>query len=222
MEGRRVSRKSQKYNPLFIVFMCMFAAVIIMLILSIVLSVRLGSANKKLKAATEQVTQLEQEVAQLQEDLAAARERTTTVEDGPTVSPEDANKPAQAPEEHQDTAPDASSSSWLDLSGHSEVQVKPAKLLDGYQTYYTTAGVNLRGGPATSYTKITTVDRGEKVQVAARDGNWSFVKVGSRFGWINSDYLSTTQPAPEASANSGSSSSGVKRAEATSSNLRRQ
>ena len=55
MEGRRVSRRSQKYNPLFILFMCMFAAVIVMLILSIVLSVRLGSANKKVAAATEQV-----------------------------------------------------------------------------------------------------------------------------------------------------------------------
>lgn len=220
MEGRRVSRKSQKYNPLFIVFMCMFAAVIIMLILSIVLSVRLGSANKKLKAATEQVTQLEQEVAQLQDDLAAARDRMTAAEGGPTVSPEDANKPAQAPDEHQDTASDTNS--WLNLSGHSEVQVKPTKLLDSYQTYYTTAGVNLRGGPATSYTKITTVDRGEKVQVAARDGNWSFVKVDNRFGWINSDYLSTTQPAPETNTSSGSSSSGATRAEATSSNLRRQ
>lgn len=219
MEGRRVSRKSQKYNPLFIVFMCMFAAVIIMLILSIVLSVRLGSANKKLKAATDQVTQLEQEVEQLQSDLAAARDRMTADEDEPTVSPEDANKPAQAPEEHQETAPDANS--WLDLAGHSEVQVKPTKLLDSYQTYYTTAGVNLRGGPATSYTKITTVDRGEKVQVAARDGNWSFVKAGNRFGWINSDYLSATQPAPETST-PAASTSGTKRAEATSSNLRRQ
>lgn len=221
MEGRRVSRKSQKYNPLFIVFLCMFAAVIIMLILSIVLSVRLGSANKKLKAATDQVTQLEQEVAQLQNDLAAARDRMTAAENEATVSPEDANKPAQAPEEHQDAVPDASGSSWLDLSGHSEVQVKPTKLLDSYQTYYTTAGVNLRGGPATSYTKITTVDRGEKVQVAARDGNWSFVKVGNRFGWISSDYLSTTQPAAQTSA-PATATSGTKRAEVTSSNLRRQ
>ena len=220
MEGRRVSRRSQKYNPLFILFMCMFAAVIVMLILSIVLSVRLGSANKKLAAATEQVTQLEQEVEQLQSDLAAARDRMTDKDDKPTVSPEDANKPAQAPEEHQDTATGADSSSWLDLTGHSEVQVKPDRLLDSYQTYYTTAGVNLRGGPATSYTKITTVDRGEKVQVAARDGNWSFVKFGNRFGWISSDYLSTTQPAQETPA--PAVSSGGKRAEATSSNLRRQ
>ena len=220
MEGRRVSRRSQKYNPLFILFMCMFAAVIVMLILSIVLIVRLGSANKKLAAATEQVTQLEQEVEQLQSDLAAARDRMTAKDDNPTVSPEDANKPAQAPEEHQDTATGADSASWLNLTGHSEVQVKPDRLLDSYQTYYTTAGVNLRGGPATSYTKITTVDRGEKVQVAARDGNWSFVKFGNRFGWISSDYLSTTQPAQETPA--PAASSGGKRAEATSSNLRRQ
>ncbi|MBR3560965.1 MAG: SH3 domain-containing protein [Oscillospiraceae bacterium] len=219
MEGRRVSRKSQKYNPLFIVFMCMFAAVIVMLILSIVLSVRLSSANKKLKAASDQVTQLEQEVEQLQTDLAAAHDRASDEE--PAASPaEDGEKPAQEPEQADDK-PDvpAASSSWLDLSGHSEVQIKPTTLLDSYKTYYTTAGVNLRAGPATSYTKITTVDKGEKVQVAAREGNWSFVKFGNRFGWINSDYLSTSQPTQQSS--SSASSTGTRRSEATASSLRR-
>ena len=33
----------------------------------------------------------------------------------------------------------------------SELEVKPKELLDGYATYYTTAGVNLRSGPSMSY-----------------------------------------------------------------------
>ena len=39
------------------------------------------------------------------------------------------------------------------------------------------------------------VDRGTKVKAAAKKGNWTFVSVGSKFGWISSDYLSTKPPA---------------------------
>ena len=55
--------------------------------------------------------------------------------------------------------------------------------------------VNLRSGPSTSYGKVQLVDRGTKVKAAAKEGNWTFVSVGSKFGWISSDYLSTKPPA---------------------------
>ena len=217
MEGRRVSSKNQKYNPLFILFLCLIAAVAILLVVSIVLGARLGKANKNLKAAEEQVTKLEQDITKLQDDLAAAQARASS---GNTSSSGGSGTSSTQPA-IPGTEPVAGSS-WLDLSGHSEVKVKPTTLLDGYTTYYTTAGVNLRSGPATSYDRITTVDYGEKVEVAARQDNWSFVKYGTRFGWISSDYLSTTQPAVQTattrtSANSGSST----RSEATSGSLRR-
>lgn len=194
MEGRRVTRKSQKYNPLFILFLCLVAAVVILLIISIVLGVRLGKANKKLKDAESNIQQLEDTVSQLQEDLEAAKNRVPS-----TPSATD-NVPA--------VPGSVADNSWLDLTGLDEAIVKPASLLSGYETYYTTAGVNLRSGPATSYTRITTVDFGDKVQVAARQNGWSFVSTGSRFGWISSDYLSTTQPAPQ------------RRTEATSGSIR--
>ena len=218
MEGRRVSSKNQKYNPLFILFLCLIAAVAILLVVSIVLGARLGKANKNLKAAEEQVTKLEQDITKLQDDLAAAQTRASS---GNTSSSGGSGTSSTQPA-IPGTEPVAGSS-WLDLSGHSEVKVKPTTLLDGYTTYYTTAGVNLRSGPATSYDRITTVDYGEKVEVAARQDNWSFVKYGARFGWISSDYLSTTQPSPQtttartSTSNSGSST----RSEATSGSLRR-
>ena len=197
MEGRRVTRKSQKYNPLFILFLCLVSAVVILLIVSIVLGVRLGKSNKKLKDAEANIRQLEDDVSRLQEDLEAAKNR---IPNTPSVG---GNVP---------TLPGtdiAAGGSWLDLTGLDESIVRPANLLSEYETYYTTAGVNLRSGPATSYNRITTVDFGEKVQIAARESGWSFAKVGSRFGWISSDYLSTTQPSPP------------RRAEATSGSIRR-
>lgn len=205
MEGRRVTRKNQKYNPLFILFLCLVAAVVILLIVSIVFGVRLGKANKKLKASEEQVQELTGTVSQLKEDLEAAKNRVPAASTTPASGSDTPTVPASSGSE-------TSGSSWLDLTGHSEVKVKPTKLLSGYETYYTTAGVNLRGGPATSYDRITTVDFGTKVQVAARENGWAFAKVGSKFGWISADYLSTSQPAPQP----------TQRAESTSGTLTRQ
>ncbi len=204
MEGRRVTRKNQKYNPLFILFLCLIAAVIILLIVSVVFGIRLGKANKQLKAADAEISELKQTVSQLEDDLAAAKR-------APSATPTDSGN-ANAPAIPDANQPAAGGSSWLDLTGHNEVKVKPANLLSAYETYYTTAGVNLRSGPATSYDRITTVDLGEKVQIAAREGGWSFAKVGSKFGWISSDYLSTSQPSPQPAR---------PRAEATSGTLTR-
>ena len=211
MEGRRVSQRHKKYNPLFILFLCLAAAVLVLLILSIVLGIRLSGANKKAKAAAAQITQLESEISQLQDDLAVLRDRT------PSEQPEEQTEPSVDTPAVEPAA--AVSASWLDLSGHNEFKIKPTKLLDGYTTYYTTAGVNLRAGPATSYDRITTVDYGTKVQVAAREGNWSFVKVGNRFGWLSSDYLSTKEPAPLPAATTTTTKTPT-RTEATSGSLK--
>ena len=59
----------------------------------------------------------------------------------------------------------------------------------------TTEYVNLRSGPGTSYDKVTTVSLGSEVQAAAKQDGWTFVSVDGKFGWINSDFLSTTRPA---------------------------
>lgn len=222
MEGRRVSSRNQKYNPLFILFLCLVAAILVLLILSLVLGIRLGSTSKKLKTANAQITQLEQEITQLQDDLAALREPApSNVPD--TVVPDTVESSVDTdapPQGGIDAGTAGSSSSWLNLSGHSEVRVAPTNLLSGYTTYYTTAGVNLRSGPATSYDRITTVDFGEPVQVAAKEGNWSFVKTGKYFGWISSDYLSTKEPTPTVSTGTKTGGGTSTRAEATSGSLK--
>lgn len=201
MEGRRVNSRSQKTNPLFILFLCMIAAIVVLLIVSVVLGVKLGKANKDLKTARSQVSDLEQTIVQLQTDLEAARSPVSN------IAQRDDSDAASA-----DSSGAAEVVSWLDLSGHSEVAVKPSSLLDGYKTYYATAGVNVRSGPGTSYERIEGVAYGDEVQVAARENGWSFAKVGGKFGWISSDYLSTTKPPAQTQS--------VKRTEATSGSLK--
>lgn len=225
MEGRRTTQRNRKYNPLFVLFLCLVAALIVMLIVTIALSMKLGKTNKNLKTAEAKVHELEQTVAKLEDDLATAKARAgaDTTEPAETTEPEPAT-PGVAPE--QQTQPTQQSqvlAPWLDVTGHSEVQKTPTDLLDGYQTYYASESVNLRGGPATSYTRITTVERGTAVKVAAREGNWSFVKVGNKFGWINSDYLSKNQPAPvtEKAATSTTTTT-TTRTESTSGSLKTQ
>lgn len=216
MEGRRVSRQAGKYNPLFILFVCLVAAVLILLVISIVLGARLRSANKKLDTAQAEVATLNETVSRLQEQVLAAESRI------PASNASGSGGSGGSNAGEGTSSGGVAGASWLDLTGHNEVSVVPSNLLDGYATYYTTAGVNLRSGPATSYERITTVELGTKVDVAAREGNWSFVRVGSRFGWISSDYLSTTQPSTTTTSSSSTSrSSGTStRSEATSGSLR--
>lgn len=232
MEGRRVSRRNQKLNPLFILFLCMIAALIVLLVVTITLGAKLGKANKNLASAKTQVTELEKTVQQLESDLEAAQSGTSTA-DKPAA--EKSASETNAPPVPSSTTPaipsnnsssNSSSSSGglsLNLTGHSEVQVPPTSTLDSYQTKFTTAGVNLRGGPGTNYNRITLVEEGTKVQVAARQNGWSFVKVDGKYGWISSDYLSSSAPSDSASAStsssSSSSSSTTKKTEATSGSL---
>ena len=217
MEGRRITRPADK-NPLFILFVGLVAAVAVLLIVAIVLGIRLGSANKKLAAAEKEVADLTEAVNTLQEQLLSAESRVPAPDDFGSYTPSGSAAEPSVP------GSSSTGGSWLDLTGHSEVSVVPSSLLDSYATYYTTAGVNLRSGPSTSYERINTVELGTKVDVAAREGNWSFVRVEGKFGWINSDYLSTSQPSVQTSASStrNSSSSSGKRTEATSGSLKKK
>ena len=190
MEGRRVSRRKPRRNPLYVLFMGLLALSLVLLIAVIVLSFKLKSARSDLAAAQTKIEQL-RGGSQTGEDG-----RTTNGEDGSLTGENDASDPAQ----DGNTAGDNNQSGtdtidWLDLTGHDEVSVKPSSVYDKYYIYYTTGGVNLRSGPGTSYDKVTTVSLGSEVQAAAKQDGWTFVSVDGRFGWINSDYLSTTRPA---------------------------
>ena len=171
MEGRRVSRRKPRRNPLYVLFMGLLALSLVLLITVVVLGFKLKSARSDLAAAQTKIEQL--------------RGGQQTGEDGQITNDNTTG----------DNQTGSDTIDWLDLTGHDEVSVKPSTVYDKYYIYYTTGGVNLRSGPGTSYDKVTTVSLGSEVQAAAKQDGWTFVSVDGKFGWINSDFLSTTRPA---------------------------
>ena len=211
MEGRRVNHSAPKRNPLYVMFLCLVAAVFVLLIVVIVLGAKLGAAQKAAKGAETQIEELQEQIGKKYEESVGQiieQEQVKKLEEEKKAAEDAANEPDEklpgedtpAVDPNETKEPDTSVSDskrkvgWLDLTGHSEVTVLPEKVFNEYASYYTTAGVNLRSGPSTSYGKVQLVDRGTKVKAAAKEGNWTFVSVGSKFGWISSDYLSTKPP----------------------------
>lgn len=82
---------------------------------------------------------------------------------------------------------------------------------------YTTANLNLRTGPGTSYSIILTMPKGSKVYVLDTKYAWPKVRYTDREGYANPSYLSTTPPgtsatgAPAVAIRKGNVSSSVKR-----------
>ncbi|MBQ1241743.1 MAG: hypothetical protein IIX99_00900 [Oscillospiraceae bacterium] len=176
-EGRRVRSRAAapRRNPLYVLFLCLVAAVFVLLIVSIVLGIKLGSTSKKLEAAEAQIELLEKggaTVSPEQADPVVDPE----IEQQPEEQPPVEEKPVEEKPVEKEPAKEVKVG-WLDLTGHSEVSVLPEKVFDEYATYYTNAGVNMRGGPATSHKKIMLVDEGTAVKAAAKDGEWTFVSV---------------------------------------------
>lgn len=182
MEGRRVSRRKPRRNPLYVLFMGLLALSLVLLITVVVLGFKLKSARSDLAAAQTKIEQLR-------------GGQTVTGEDGSITGENDVSEPTQGDNMSGDNQTGGDTIDWLDLTGHDEVSVKPSTVYDKYYIYYTTGGVNLRSGPGTSYDKVTTVSLGSEVQAAAKQDGWTFVSVDGKFGWINSDFLSTTRPA---------------------------
>lgn len=230
MEGRRVTHQAPQRNPLYVLFLCLIAAVFVLLLIAIVLGAKLGAAQKALTRAQTQVEELKAALRdETQEPDQTAPEDTQPAEpgeSGQTEPGDQTSEPAEPGEPGQTAAPEQPSS-WLDLDSITGVSVKPTTLLDKYYPYYTTDTLNLRGGPGTEYNRIISVEKGEQVEVAARQGNWMFVRVGSRYGWMIADYLSTTKPAapttPKTPAPTTNPGGGTGRgSEATSGNLNRR
>ena len=186
MEGRRTERRAPKRNPLFTIFVALFIAVLALLAVAIILGVKLKAANKQLAIAEMKIAQYEQ-----QEQKQPEREAPDIGNiPGDDIVATDPTLPEQETEPEETEV----KIGWLDLTGHKEVQVTPKSVFDQYNTYYAIEGVNLRGGPGTNYDRIKLVDLGTPVKAAAKDGDWTFVSVDGKFGWMKSEYLSTTKP----------------------------
>lgn len=212
MEGRRVvKRRRQRRNPLYVLFMSLLAATVVLLITVIVLGVKLKSAKADLAEAQEKIEQLRSDSEQGQSGL--SDDDAGLLQDGEESGGDQQGDEPQIGDDQQSgtqqtgNATDSNVIDWLDLSGHSEVQVSPRSVYDKYYTYYTTNGVNLRAGPATSYDRVKLLDLGTEVKAAAKQDGWTFVLAGDKFGWINSDYLSTTRPEVQRSTTATTSAS---------------
>ena len=76
-------------------------------------------------------------------------------------------------------------------------------------TMYTTERLNLRKGAGTSYSVITTLDKGIAVTVHSSSNGWSKVSVNGMSGYVSSSYLSSTKPSNSSSSTDSSTSSKV-------------
>ena len=70
----------------------------------------------------------------------------------------------------------------------------------------TTAGLNVRTGPSTSYAKIATLSYGQSVNVLSTSNGWSKINYSGSTGYVSSQYLQSTKPSSSSSSNSGSTS----------------
>ncbi|MDO7270252.1 SH3 domain-containing protein, partial [Shouchella clausii] len=76
---------------------------------------------------------------------------------------------------------------YLNVSGSGNVDNTPSS---GSAT--TTARLNLRSGAGTNHSIITTLAKGQKVELLKKQGGWYQVKAGNRTGWVSVDYLNVS------------------------------
>ncbi|MDO7287016.1 SH3 domain-containing protein [Shouchella clausii] len=76
---------------------------------------------------------------------------------------------------------------YLNVSGSGNVDNTPSS---GSAT--TTARLNLRSGAGTNHSIITTLAKGQKVELLKKQGGWYQVKAGNRTGWVSADYLNVS------------------------------
>ena len=208
MEGRRVRGTPRKRNPLYDLFLCLIAAVFVLLIVVVVLGVKLHAAQKALDAFNAQIELPQEEPAQdplTDGDTTEPAQPEKDTEPTDSDTEENKQEPPKQEDTKQDPKPEQTESrkvGSLDLTNHKEVQVLPKSTYSAASTRYTSDGVNLRGGPGTSYNKIMLVSKATAVKEYAKSGDWAFVGVGNKYGWIKSEYLALE--APKAEATSGS------------------
>ncbi|WP_455543795.1 SH3 domain-containing protein, partial [Intestinibacter sp.] len=59
--------------------------------------------------------------------------------------------------------------------------------------YVNTTGLNMRSGPATTYSLITTISKNTQVEVISVENGWAKIKYNSKTGYVSNQYLSNTK-----------------------------
>ncbi len=68
-----------------------------------------------------------------------------------------------------------------------------------YQVFVTSSngkGVNLRSGPSKAYSSIGFYSVGTEAWMVTRGSTWSYVRIGHRYGYMMTQFLTTTAPQP--------------------------
>ena len=68
-----------------------------------------------------------------------------------------------------------------------------------YEVYVTSRngkGVNLRSGPSKAYSSIGFYSVGTQAWMITKGSTWSYIRIGSRYGYMMTEFLTTTQPTP--------------------------
>lgn len=90
----------------------------------------------------------------------------------------------------------SANTSYVTFSADSASVPAPAPVVQTAGTGVTTANLNMRSGPGTGYSIITTIPKGAAVSVASVSGGWAKVTYGTRTGYVSVSYLSMTSAAP--------------------------
>jgi len=69
--------------------------------------------------------------------------------------------------------------------------VKPVQAATSVTKYVTATTLNVRTGPGTTYSIVTTVKQNQAVTVTQTQGSWDKVTVGGKTGWASNQYLTT-------------------------------
>lgn len=68
-----------------------------------------------------------------------------------------------------------------------------------YEVYVTSAngkGVNLRSGPSKAYSSIGFYSVGTQAWMITRGTTWSYIRIGSRYGYMMTQFLTESKPEP--------------------------
>lgn len=91
------------------------------------------------------------------------------------------------------------SSKYLKSSGNSSTTTTSGT------TVYSTTTLNVRSGPGTSYSIVTSMKKGQSAVKTGASGSWYKVSVNGKTGYVSSKYITTTKPSSSSTpASSGS------------------
>ncbi|UTR08561.1 SH3 domain-containing protein [Alkalihalobacillus sp. LMS6] len=93
---------------------------------------------------------------------------------------------------------------WVSADFLSMDKVSPSQETTLSKAGETTARVNLRSGAGTSHRVLTTLNKGQAVEILKTESGWHQVKVGSQTGWVFAQYVTERKAAPSIQAMSRS------------------